>query len=232
MKLFLRIPYQKGPTYRHRYGVILQYFLLSHSGQELKNFEKMKVLDDPKSLALFHSGDSRIFRKVFSMHENAVYGKACYFLKDKIFAQDVVWIMALKLWDQRKKLDTDGRVRAFLMTATRNLCIDELRKRNNTRIVGEEKVPESYDAVYAFTDDVEQALLRLKMEQETQGLPPRQREIVRLYLEDYSMKEIASMLKVSQSTVSTQWAAIRKTLKAALKKYRTFLLLTILLNLF
>jgi RNA polymerase sigma-70 factor (ECF subfamily) len=62
-----------------------------------------------------------------------LYGHAYRILRSQEEAEDVVQEVFIKMWNLGKKLDEYTNVAALGVTMTRNLCIDQIRKKKHFR---------------------------------------------------------------------------------------------------
>ena len=143
-------------------------------------------------------------QKLFEKYKDMVYRLALSYLGNPEDAQDISQEVFLRLlrWNGRIR---SGAERAWLPKVTVNCCKDLLSSRVPTREV------EETDAVYfPETSDLKEAVM---------ALPGDYRVVVFLhYYEDYSTQEIADLLKVSQSVVTTRLHRARQRLKYLLQE--------------
>ena len=143
-------------------------------------------------------------QKLFEKYKDMVYRLALSYLGNPEDAQDISQEVFLRLlrWNGRIRC---GAERAWLTKVTVNCCKDLLSSRVPTREV------EETDAVYfPETSDLKEAVM---------ALPGDYRVVVFLhYYEDYSTREIADLLKVSQSVVTTRLHRARQRLKYLLQE--------------
>lgn len=143
-------------------------------------------------------------QKLFEEYKDMVYRLALSYLGNAEDAQDISQEVFLRLlrWNRRIR---SGAERAWLTKVTVNCCKDLLSSRVPTREV------EETDAVYfPETFDLKEAVM---------ALPGDYRVVVFLhYYEDYSTREIADLLKVSQSVVTTRLHRARQRLKNLLQE--------------
>lgn len=64
--------------------------------------------------------------------KNAIFRFANRMLSNRNEAEDLVQEVFIRLWVRKKSLQNKENIGAFVMAATKNLCIDMLRKRKNT----------------------------------------------------------------------------------------------------
>lgn len=143
-------------------------------------------------------------QKLFEEYKDMVYRLALSYLGNAEDAQDISQEVFLRLlrWNGRIRSSAE---RAWLTKVTVNCCKDLLSSRVPTREV------EETDAVYfPETFDLKEAVM---------ALPGDYRVVVFLhYYEDYSTREIADLLKVSQSVVTTRLHRARQRLKNLLQE--------------
>lgn len=143
-------------------------------------------------------------QKLFEEYKDMVYRLALSYLGNAEDAQDISQEVFLRLlrWNGRIRNSAE---RAWLTKVTVNCCKDLLSSRVPTREV------EETDAVYfPETFDLKEAVM---------ALPGDYRVVVFLhYYEDYSTREIADLLKVSQSVVTTRLHRARQRLKNLLQE--------------
>ena len=125
-------------------------------------------------------------------------------------AEDVVQNTFVKLWERTENFDNEDYARKWLIRVAVNECHSLWRsgwKRHTAYLeeITEEPVfstPEKSNLYYAVRE-----------------LPIKYRQMVYLYYyEEYSIKEIASMLKLSETAVKSRLLRARQKLKSDLKE--------------
>jgi RNA polymerase sigma-70 factor, ECF subfamily len=126
----------------------------------------------------------------------------------------------LNVWRRASTFDPErGSLRAWLLTAVRNRCIDRLRGRAGTAAQERELLPE---AAYAISpsDPWREVALSLEcaaVRDAMASLPAEQRQVVELaYFGGYSHHEISNMTRVPLGTVKGR-------MRLALEKMGSFL---------
>jgi len=186
----------------------------------------MNLLSSPGNLKLFHSGDKKIFEQVFLANMQLLYREAWLMLRDSGEAEDVVAEMYLKLWNKKEDLNDDGHVKAFLLRAARNKCIDILRQRQRSPIVPggydhQADIQDTEGTGNMFHEKVEEGVYGLVLGailEKMKDMPDKCRELARLILiEGLPVREAARVMGIKESTAYTQWAKAKKLLRAALR---------------
>ena len=135
-----------------------------------------------------------------------VYRLSLLLLKNTQDAEDATQTIFLKVMEKQPVFADEAHTRAWLLTVTRNYCRDVQRSFWHRKRTDMEQLPEQ--AVEPF-DRQESLLFEI-----FQTLPKKQREVVYLYyFEDYSIREIATLLERNESTVQSQLFAARKRMK-------------------
>ena len=141
---------------------------------------------------------------LFHRYRHDVYRLAVNYTHNPQEAEDVCQTVFLKLLEQPGL--QPGREKAWLMQVTANECRNLLKSAWWKRTVPLEAAP-----VIAGpqVDDTVHALGKL---------PPKYRVVLYLrYYEEYTTPEIAALLRISQSTVTTRLSRGREQLKKLLK---------------
>lgn len=137
--------------------------------------------------------------ELFELYRNDVYRLAISFTQSKADAEDICQTVFLKLMEHNDI--TPGKEKAWLMQVTANQSRSLLRSAWWKKTEGLEDVFQTRDN----TDDFANMIIKLK---------PKYRVVVYLYYyEEYSTDEIAKLLHISRSAVTTRLARARKILK-------------------
>ena len=142
---------------------------------------------------------------LFRSYKDDVYRLALSYTKSIQEAEDVCQTVFLKLLEQKEI--KPGKERSWLMQVTANTCRNVLRSAWWKRTVPMEETLPAVDSQY--TDTWEKVM----------ALPPKYRVMIYLrYYEELSTKEMAQLLHISQSNVTTRLNRARQMLKSALEE--------------
>ena len=163
----------------------------------------------------FNRGDEKCFEVIYKRFFPRVLYSARALVKDNQISEDIATESFLTLWRIREQFNSHQAIQAFLAVATRNACINHLRKSTK-------KSKQHRELQYLFKEELDserefeeyKADLIMFILKEIENLSPRVREVVSLaYQEGLSNPEIASRLNIQYQTV--------KNLKASgIKKLR------------
>ena len=162
---------------------------------------------------IFEAGDQSMrpnVEQVLKTYKDSLFRTAFCIVRNPSDAEDVVSDVLLKYMDSRKDFENEEHLKAWLIRATVNRSRDMMTafwRRKQT--VWDESILEIPAAEPEDRELIESVL----------RLPERYREAIYLYYyEDYSVVEIASMLKVTQSAIKTRLQRGRAMLKEELKE--------------
>jgi len=159
------------------------------------------------------------FKAICLLHRDAVYRYARYILGNGSDAEDVTQEVFLRYWRNFAKVDF-FRIKAWLLSTTRNLCLDDLRRRKrhnleplpentgSTELSETEPGPLAKTEAALFMEDLEKALLLL---------PEKQRSIFILHeINGLRCRQIAGILDMPLSSVKVYLSRARNRLQEIL----------------
>lgn len=172
-----------------------------------------------------HEAFVKIFRQYYA---NLVRFTARY-VSDKSTCEDIVQEAFIRVWTNRKKLDTDTSFRSYLVSLVQNLALNELRHRKVKMMyddMNHEKIltlsPDEHVFFSELSDAYESALEKLEPEVRETLLLSRQEKL------KYS--EIASRLNISVRTVEARISKAIKYLQHNLQIFRSPILLILFIR--
>lgn len=146
------------------------------------------------------------------MHGNAVFRIAYQYCGNKSDAEDIVQNTFLKLLQTEKGFEDDEYLKRWLIRVAaneaKNLALSFWKRK--VFEIEENELEESYEFATSEHSELYEAVMKL---------PQKYRVVVHLfYFEDYSIKEIAEIIKIKETTVQTQLMRARTKLKEQLKE--------------
>ena len=134
------------------------------------------------------TGDGECFSELFVRHREKVYFACRRFFADGPTAEDATQVTFLRAYRNPGSFQGGG-YSAWLMRIARNVCIDEWRKRQESRIVDMEvadlPAPVALDLTFEAHGLAERVRLEMK------SLVPAQRQCLELKIDGYSYEETA-----------------------------------------
>lgn len=148
--------------------------------------------------------------ELIACYQDNLYAVAFNICKNQMDAEDVVQETFVQYYTTKKQFEDQQHLRAWLIRVAINKAKNLTRtfwKRNKCSL-------EDYMETLTFEDTDSRNLF-----EEVMKLPDKYRIIIHLfYYEDYSVKEIAEILKLSESNVKTRLSRGRTLLKNTLKE--------------
>ena len=152
--------------------------------------------------------DSEPFLTAANKNKNTIYRVALNYMRNTYDAEDVVQNVLMKLYCCNTQFKSDDHIRYWLIRVTVNQCKNELRVPWRKRNVVLDELSESF----SFEQREQRELFMSVM-----GLPENHRIVLYLfYYEGFSAREIAEILKLKESAVTTRLLRARGQLKTQL----------------
>ncbi len=153
--------------------------------------------------------DQDTFIALADQHKDTVYRVALNYLGNTYDADDIVQDVLLKLYTRNKHFESDNHARYWLIRVTVNSCKDLLKSFWKSKNVFLEEV----EVPIIFEEPEQEDLYKAIM-----GLQEKYRTVLYLYYyEEYTIKEIAKLLKMKVSSVTTRLSRARNQLKEVWK---------------
>lgn len=160
-------------------------------------------------------GDVRAFRELYDAYSAAMYNICLRMTNNVSDAEDTLQEAFIQVHKNIHKLERDNSVTAWIKRIVVNHCLNTLRKK---------KVYfEDVDEVEVMTEDgIDEAQFTwtvAAVKSAIHGLPHGYRTVLNLYLfEEYSHREIAEMLSITESTVKTQYMRAKEKVRQIVKQ--------------
>lgn len=161
--------------------------------------------------------DEYSIRTLYLMHYRAL----CYFaeklVQDKAEAEDIAEETFLKLLNKRNDFDNLADIKSFLFTATRNACIDFLRKKKRRMQSHKElEYLGGMDEIQAGTEMLQARILQM-IYAEVENLPGQCKKVFKsFFIEGKTTAVIAEEMGLRPQTVLNQKIKALQTLRLSL----------------
>ncbi|MFN3374465.1 MAG: RNA polymerase sigma factor [Chloroflexus sp.] len=184
---------------------------------------RLARLSDEALMELVAAGDSAALAQLYDRHSRVVYGLALRMLGAAEPAEEVVQETFWRIWKRSATFQANSAFLPWMFGITRNLCIDELRRRQARPMAAG-----SDDDLLSSLPDQQQNVEQATIETERRrlitdalaDLPADQREVIELaYFGGLSQREIADHLQSPLGTIKTRIRLGLQKLKQALLHY-------------
>jgi RNA polymerase sigma-70 factor (family 1) len=159
------------------------------------------------------------FKLLVMPHSTRLYRMAFRLMGSREEAEDIVQEVYVKLWGMRRDLPNYNSIEALCIRITRNLCLDQLRRRKvNLEALKAEKHKQQ-----EYTDSPAEKLEKKEEEKIIHSLiaelPEPQRSLVHLrHLEGKEYEEIAEMVNMNVNAIRVSISRARKQMREMLQK--------------
>lgn len=159
------------------------------------------------------------FRLLVLPHSSRLYSMAFRMLASREEAEDIVQEVYLKLWKMRRDLPKYNSIEALCVRITRNLCLDQLRRKKTSRQI-QEKEPQETTINY---EDPSQEMIKNErseiMNKLINQLPEPQRSLVYFrHIEGKEYNEIEELMDMKENAIRVSISRARKQLREMLQK--------------
>lgn len=148
------------------------------------------------------------YKRLTNLYIDMVYRVALNGCKNKYDADDIVQETFLKLLKCKKQFESDEHVRNWLLRVAVNECNSMWNSSWHKKVV----LKDEQDEKLVFETQEQSDLYELVMQ-----MSPKYRQVIYLYyFEEFSVREVASILKISETAVQTRLQRARNKLKEQL----------------
>ena len=149
------------------------------------------------------------FKAIIDRYGDNIYRIALLHTRNNMDAQDIVQEVFLKYAKAEKNFDSDEHIKAWLIRATINMCIDLNRSAWSSRASKLNDNIIEADETGGGESSLRSAVMQL---------PEKYKNVIHLfYYDDYSIKEIAYITNQNEGTIKMQLSRARSLLKNILK---------------
>jgi RNA polymerase sigma-70 factor (ECF subfamily) len=152
-------------------------------------------------------GDERAWEAIVSRYRRKIYNIAYTFVGRHEEAEDLTQDIFLKIFKSLETFDRRANFQTWLISVSRNLCIDHYRSRRQEReaIDSAAVIGDVASAVQSPTDALEQQDRVRLLADAMQALSPTLRTAVMLRdIRELSYQEIATVLRLPEGTVKSR----------------------------
>ncbi len=153
--------------------------------------------------------------------KNKLFRLSLNLMNNRDDAEDAVQEAYIKIWKMQDKINSVKNIEAFMMTITRNICLDKLKsKRNKFLTLVDDITKVTSSNPYEIT---EQADLVNKVKQSMQQLPEQQRTLIHLRdIEGYEFHEILEITGWDMNYMRVNLSRGRKKIKETILKLQHY----------
>lgn len=149
-------------------------------------------------------------KELVSLHQSSLFAIAFNVCKNAQDAEDIVQDTFIQYYISKKEFDNEQHLRAWLIRVT----VNKAKNANRTFWRQNKLSLEDYMESLTFETPEDERLFETVM-----SLPEKYRIVIHLfYYEDYAVREIADILKLSESNIKVRLSRGREMLRKILKE--------------
>lgn len=153
--------------------------------------------------------------EILNTYGDTVYRMAYTQIKSKTLADDIYQDVCVKLLKQKRKIELEEHLKAWLLRTTMNCCKDYWKSAWVQKISWNSDTKETLETMGAAYMESETGFVT----ECVLNLPEKYRTVIHLYYyEGYRQKEIAKLLGKKENTIASQLARGKALLKIELEK--------------
>ena len=166
-------------------------------------------------------GSFQAFEKLYTMYRGKLYNFIMRLSSgDQYMAEEVVQSTFIRIWEVREKVDIDASFISFLCTIAKNLLMNMYQRQTVEYVYNEYLLKSGVDRDSQTEDDIDLRFLNDYIDSLAEELPAQRKKIFILSKrQNYTNKEIAGMMGISESTVATQLSLAVKFMREQLMKH-------------
>lgn len=186
-----------------------------------------------KILIELKEGSFQAFERLYVMYSGKLYNFVMRISSgNQYMAEEVVQSTFIRIWEVREKVDPESSFISFLCTIAKNLLMNMYQHQTIEYVYNEFLIKSGSDRDSRTEENIELQFLNDYIDSLAEELPVQRKKIFILSKrQNYTNKEIAEMLNISESTVGTQLSLAVKFMREQLMKHYDKII-TLLLALF
>ena len=181
----------------------------------------------------FLCGDDEAYTYIYREYSQALYAYGMHFTSDKGLVEDCIQDVFVKIFQNRKHLQSTDNIKLYLFIALKNKLFNIFRK--DIKYSQIDSLEPVFAAEYTIEDEIienEKQFLNEKMIRMLEVLSPRQKEIIYYrFVEGLSYEEICQIMDMNyqstQNLIQRSLKKLRTTFSRAEMQFVLFLLISI-----
>ena len=158
------------------------------------------------------------FLEILKNHERILFKVSNAYCADSEDKKDVVQEMIIQLWKSRNNYDPTYKLSTWIYRIALNVAISHYRRvykrKKSQSAINDNLISISENELGSQQEEINLKMLHRFIE----DLDKLNKALILLYLEDYSYREIAEMLGISETNVATKISRLKKRLKIRFEK--------------
>jgi RNA polymerase sigma factor (sigma-70 family) len=164
--------------------------------------KSLPLTDEKELLVKLRDGDYTAFEKVYSIHKKKIARRLVRLLNSRDLVEDILQELFIRLWNNRKAIDIEKPIEAYLHRIATNLVNDYFREVSRDKKLADELWHRISDLYNPF-EEISQVDADSELFRSIDRLPEQRKKVFLLCkLEKKSYAEVSRLLEISEAAVN------------------------------
>ena len=178
-------------------------------------------INEKRLLTELKNGSFQAFERLYNMYSGKLYNFIMRISSgNQYMAEEVVQSAFIRVWDVRERVEPESSFISFLCTIAKNLLMNMYQRQTVEYVYNEYLKNTGVDRDSQTEESIDLRFLNEYIDSLAEELPAQRKKIFILSKrQNYTNKEIAEMMGISESTVATQLSLAVKFMREQLMKH-------------
>ena len=178
-------------------------------------------INEKRLLTELKNGSFHAFERLYNMYSGKLYNFIMRISSgNQYMAEEVVQSAFIRVWEVRERVEPESSFISFLCTIAKNLLMNMYQRQTVEYVYNEYLKNTGLDRDSQTEESIDLRFLNEYIDSLAEELPAQRKKIFILSKrQNYTNKEIAEMMGISESTVATQLSLAVKFMREQLMKH-------------
>ena len=178
-------------------------------------------INEKRLLTELKNGSFQAFERLYNMYSGKLYNFIMRISSgNQYMAEEVVQSAFIRVWEVRERVEPESSFISFLCTIAKNLLMNMYQRQTVEYVYNEYLKNTGVDRDSQTEESIDLRFLNEYIDSLAEELPAQRKKIFILSKrQNYTNKEIAEMMGISESTVATQLSLSVKFMREQLMKH-------------
>ena len=178
-------------------------------------------INEKRLLTELKNGSFHAFERLYNMYSGKLYNFIMRISSgNQYMAEEVVQSAFIRVWEVRERVEPESSFISFLCTIAKNLLMNMYQRQTVEYVYNEYLLKSGLDHDSQTEDTIDLHFLNDYIDSLAEELPAQRKKVFILSKrQNYTNKEIAEMMGISESTVATQLSLAVKFMREQLMKH-------------
>lgn len=178
-------------------------------------------INEKRLLTELKNGSFQAFERLYNMYSGKLYNFIMRISSgNQYMAEEVVQLAFIRVWEVRERVEPESSFISFLCTIAKNLLMNMYQRQTVEYVYNEYLKNTGVDRDSQTEESIDLRFLNEYIDSLAEELPAQRKKIFILSKrQNYTNKEIAEMMGISESTVATQLSLAVKFMREQLMKH-------------